>query len=522
MGGSTEAPPLTVVVQSVPDAPFILNPGTIPLNESERLNLTLLVLDPDMPEDSLTFSDTSDLFDVDPEEGTIDWTPGAEHIGTHTCIVTVEDSYGLTDRITLVIEVANVNDPPVVTSDLTFDTLEGENSAYVILAEDPDLVLGDVLTYSAWSLELEMDCDPSTGRVTFTTAKGRVGDIPAFVKVTDATGLFDQRALTIRVGNVNDPPTIAPVEGQTHRQGDVVSLRLWVDDPDLELDLPEPEVLTIATEGPEWLAPNGDGWVNLTVEQSMVGDHLVTYTVRDREGSEASINVPWHLEDVNDWPTITTLVPATVSATEDQETVVLLEATDVDGDDLVWTDDTEVFDVGATSGRIVFTPLQAHVGSHVVTVTVSDGRGGSATATFTLEVVNVNDPPRVDEVRVGGALYDPLGGDVVLTPGNGVTITVQASDEDGDELEYRWMHQGVQVASGTEVGYYGLEEGTYTNLTLVVDDGTDPVDYHLGRVVVRSTKDDEGSGSLMMVAILVCVFCAATLGIVYFMRQPRG
>ena len=63
------------------------------------------------------------------------------------------------------------------------------------------------------------------------------------------------------------------------------------DDPDLYLTLDEPEVLTIGSEGPGFIHADQLGFVNLTVDQSMVGDHVVTYTVTDREGLTASVEV---------------------------------------------------------------------------------------------------------------------------------------------------------------------------------------------------------------------------------------
>ncbi len=506
--GFTEAP-LTVHVQQVPDPPFILDLGLIPVNESERLNFTFLVLDPDMPDDTLTFSDTSDLFDVDPEEGSVDWTPGPEHVGTHTCTVTVRDRYGLSDRTTLVIEVLNVNDPPVIVSELSMDTLEGKRYYYMIVAEDPDLAHGDVLTFSATSFEVDVQVDTSTGQVTFTTEKGFVGDLAVFIKVTDALGFIDQATLTVHVGNVNDPPTLADIGRLTYSQGDEVSVRLDADDPDLELELDLPEVLSFTTEGPDWLAADPEGWINLTVDQSMVGEHLVKYTVIDREGLEYTISVIWSLENVNDGPAITTEVQTVIVAREDEVFTLTIEATDLDGDVLTWSDDSPLFDIGPNSGRVEFTPVQDDVGIHTIWVTVSDGEGGSDSVTFDLRVENVNAAPVIVSVL-------PSNG-TVFPEGEAVRLQVEASDEDGDALEYTWKEENLVYGLGHDLLVEHLKPGTHS-LILEVSDGNATVYWDLNFIV---KAEEEGSSFPVALVAVAVAIAAGMVALMFFLLRSR-
>ena len=71
--------------------------------------------------------------------------------------------------------------------------------------------------------------------------------------------------------------------------------------------------------------------------------------------------------------------PPVVEPVEDKtvevgnEVSFTVEATDPDGDGLVYSDDTELFDINPTTGRVSFLPSDADVGMWQVEVTVYDG-----------------------------------------------------------------------------------------------------------------------------------------------------
>ncbi|MEM4730125.1 MAG: putative Ig domain-containing protein, partial [Thermoplasmata archaeon] len=82
--------------------------------EDEPFEMTVTASDPDLKWglDSLTFSDDSLLFDIDPLTGRISFTPGNEHVGRHQITITVTDGSGASDRASFYLTVLNVNDPP--------------------------------------------------------------------------------------------------------------------------------------------------------------------------------------------------------------------------------------------------------------------------------------------------------------------------------------------------------------------------------------------------------------------------
>ncbi|NIP36948.1 MAG: tandem-95 repeat protein, partial [Thermoplasmata archaeon] len=497
------SPPLEVYVNPVPDAPVLIKPGLMTAAEGVPFRMTLQVDDADLPDDHLIFADDSDLFDIGPENGTIEWTPTPDDVGTHTCTVNVTDLMGLQDSATLTIRVDNVNDPPVITSSDHIDAQEGDEVTYQIVAEDADRVHGDTLTYSAWSLHLDLHLDTSTGLLTIQLEQGTVGTFEVLVSVQDREGASVQLTLTVNVSNVNDPPTIEPMDPLSFHEGNLVSARVVYGDPDTELDLPEPETLTLTTDGPDWLAPDAEGWIRFTAEQAHVGQHPVTYTVTDAAGLTASTEVLWTFININDGPVIVTQVPVEMACTEGETFTYALEATDEDGDALTWSDDSDLFDIDPATGSISFVPSQDDVGAHSVTVTVSDGAGAQASVTFGLVVSNVNDAPVISKVL-------PEDGSV-FEEGEIVRFTATASDPDGDALTYYWMEDGTELGAGSPFSTTDLDVGLHT-ITLVVSDGIVSVERTLDVEIVSkegTPEDEDGPDIILILMLLVGIVTAA-------------
>ncbi len=81
---------------------------------------------------------------------------------------------------------------------------------------------------------------------------------------------------------------------------------------------------------------------------------------------------------------------------------------------------------------ITYTPLADFFGDEVFVYTVGDGNGGFDTATVTVTVSNVSDPPVAD----AGDDQSVVIGEVVTLDGSG------SHDPDGDDLVYAWAQMG--------------------------------------------------------------------------------
>ncbi len=131
---------------------------------------------------------------------------------------------------------------------------------------------------------------------------------------------------------------------------------------------------------------------------------------------------------------------------EGQTTQLSVTADDPDGDSLgyAWTQLSPATPQGSFSSRTARNPTWAApaVASDTpvtLQVSVNDGHGASAVASFTLTVIHVqqNQPPTVSAISVPGT--SPVAGD-------DVPLSVTATDPDGDPLTFAWS----QTAPATQ------------------------------------------------------------------------
>jgi VCBS repeat-containing protein len=140
--------------------------------------------------------------------------------------------------------------------------------------------------------------------------------------------------------------------------------------------------------------------------------------------------------------------PASVSVAEDGQVQGTLSASDPDGDPLTFALATPASHgtatISATNGAFTYTPAADYHGPDSFGFTVSDGRGGSASATVSVTVTPVNDPPTASAPD-----------SVTTQEGTAVTVSVTASDVDGDPLQLSVTRatNGSATVSGSSVTF---------------------------------------------------------------------
>src|SRR5262249_22266995 len=144
---------------------------------------------------------------------------------------------------------------------------------------------------------------------------------------------------------------------------------------------------------------------------------------------------------------------------------VLANDSDVDGDSLLITSVTQGThgSVVNAGGSVTYTPGLNFNGSDSFSYTISDGHGGTASATVSVNVTPVNDPPV--------AVNDTAS----TTQNTAVTVNVLAndSDVDGDTLSVsavtQGAHGGVVINADNTLTY--MSTGNFT--------GTDFFNYSI-------------------------------------------
>jgi LmbE family N-acetylglucosaminyl deacetylase len=146
-------------------------------------------------------------------------------------------------------------------------------------------------------------------------------------------------------------------------------------------------------------------------------------------------------QNSNSAPVLTagpTASPATITA--DQTTGLIVSATDVDGDVLGYSWSATVGSVVGSGNTAVYTPpVVMALTQDQVTVTVTDGRGGSVTGVVTVTILIPNSPPAVTS--------GPVATPAMISDVETSTLSVTATDPNGDAVSYSWA-----ATAGTVTG----------------------------------------------------------------------
>ncbi|HEX2687875.1 MAG TPA: Ig-like domain-containing protein [Kofleriaceae bacterium] len=153
-----------------------------------------------------------------------------------------------------------------------------------------------------------------------------------------------------------------------------------------------------------------------------IGTDSLGFTVSDGRLTSPNATVTFNVAAMNHAPMAT---PQAVPATEDTSMTITLAGVDPDGDTLSFQVQSPahgtVVGFGATW---TYTPAANYHGSDSFTFTVRDATLTSPSATVTIDVASVNDPP------VATALQPSLNEDTSLS------ITLRGTDADGDALSF--------------------------------------------------------------------------------------
>ena len=410
--GGTASAIVTITVTPVNDPPVAVNDiATTP--EDTAISIAVLVNDSDLDGDALTITGATGTNGTVSIVGTnMLFTPALNFNGIATLNYTISDGHGGTASATVAVTVTPVNDPPVAIND-SATTPEDTSVSIPVLVNDSD-VDGDVLTITSATATNGAVSIVGTNLL-FTPSANFNGIATVNYTISDGHGGSASAIVTITVTAVNDPP-VAVNDTATTPEDTAVSIAVLANDSDVDGD-----ILTIIS------ATGTNGTVSIvgtnllfTPAANFNGTVVVNYTISDGHSGTASASVTITVTPVNDPP-----VAVNDTATTPEDTSVsisvLINDTDADGDALAITSATTTNGTVSVVGtNLVFTPATNFNGTALLTYSISDGHGGTASANVTVSVTPVNDPP----VAVN---------DLATTPEDtAVSIAVLANDSDAD------------------------------------------------------------------------------------------
>ena len=384
---------------------------------------------------------------------------------SYSVTITVSDQNGGTDTITVTINVTNVaeivaNNVPVFTEgdsttrSIAENTVAGTNIGSAIGATDADAV--DTLAYSLGGTDANSFAIVSTTGQIQTKASldyETKSTYEVTVTVSDSRGGTDSISVTINISDVHE--NVAPVfaDGATVTRsipentvaGTNIGQPLSVTDANVG------DTLTYTLSGTDAnsfaiASATGQLQTKDALDYETKTSYSVTITVSDQNGGTDTITVTINVTDVvegvaNNAPVFTEGDSTTRSIAENRASGInigsVIAATDADTDDtLTYTlsgTDASAFTIVGTSGQLQTSDsLNYEVkSSYSVTVAVSDNRSGTDSIDVTININDVNDPPRFVD---GTSTTITISEDIVIS--DEAIGTFNVIDEDGDQLYY--------------------------------------------------------------------------------------
>ncbi len=237
-------------------------------------------------------------------------------------------------------------------------------------------------------------------------------------------------------------------------------------------------VLTISAVG----TPSGGGTVSIapggttlsyTSKANFNGAESFTYTARNQSGVELTGTVTLQVTDVNDPPIATNDVFTIVENSSANVLQVLLNDTSgVDSGETLAVSSVGTgsagggIQLGSSGLNILYTPKQNFKGTETFTYTLSDGRGGTASGTVSVNVAVANPPPVagndaftvVEDAAV--ANFNVLANDTTDNSAETLSISAVGTSANGSSLSI--SSDAKQLIYRPGLNFAGAETVTYT------------------------------------------------------------
>ena len=326
--------------------------------------------------------------------GTVTYTPNGGFIGADTFSYTISDGNGGTDTATVTVTVGPSNYPPVAVDD-SRQTFMNQPIVINVLTNDSDpdgdsiLITSITETSNPFKGTIQITGGGTT--VTYTPKSNDTGTYTFSYTISDGNGGADTASVTVTV-SANSAPS-AVDDNATTSQDTPVTINVGANDSD-----PDGDTLTFTmgsvTNGT--IVYNGAGQYTFTPANGFTGDATFTYSVSDGKGGSDTATVTISVVSANNPP-----LAVADSVTTDQGTPVTINVvsndSDPDGDTLTVSAITQPGNGAVTNnnnGTVTYTPNGGYTGSDSFTYTISDGNGGTATATVSV-TVSANSTPAV-------------------------------------------------------------------------------------------------------------------------------
>ncbi|MDA7697486.1 S8 family serine peptidase, partial [Gammaproteobacteria bacterium] len=418
---------VTVNVSDLDDeAPVITSSASFSADENQTAIGTVTATDADNLDTSsiISFAVSGTELTID-SNGVLTFASASDYETktSYTATVTASDGASNSSTQDITVSINNLNDnSPIFTSGSSFSADENQSSINTVVSSDAD---GDDVTYSISGSEIAIDS--SSGVITFVSDPDYETKTSYTATVTSSDGTNSvTQDITVSINNLNDnspiftsDATFSAAENQTaigtaagiDADGDSISFSVSGS----ELAITSAGVITFAT------APNYE----------TKDSYSATVTANDGVNTTAQ-SITVNVTDVNDAPVFTS--SATLNGDENQTSIGTITGSDEDGNSLSFSVSGSELEI-TSAGVLTYAsaPNFETKSSYTATVSMSD-----SFVTTTQDItVNVNDINDVPVVSAASYTMNLLPQDQTSK-----TLTLAATDEDGDTLTYTIVSNG--------------------------------------------------------------------------------
>jgi hypothetical protein len=457
--GGTASGLVRVTLTPVNDPP-VANANSATTNEDTAVAINVTANDSDVDGDTLSVAS------VTPPAhgtatftgGTITYTPAADYNGSDSFTYTVSDGQGGTATAAVSVTINSVNDPPRAVDD-NVTTPEDTAIQINVLSNDTDDGSGTQVLSVGTPAHGTAFKNVSTGNITYTPSANYYGPDSFTYTIRDLGNLTATATVYVTVTSVNDLP-VAVSDSASTAEDTPVTINVLANDSD-----PEGDALSVAgaSQGLHGSTQvNADNTITYTPALNYYNSDSFTYTLRDANGGTRTGTVNVTISPVNDPPVA---VDDTAVTAEDTAKTISVRTNDSDPelDTLTLTGVTQPAHGTATftTASVTYTPAANYNGADAFTYTISDGKGGTASATVSITVTPVNDAPSA------GADAATTNEDTAAA----FNVLANDTDPDGDSLAVTAVTQPAHgsatfTASGVTytpaANYNGADSFTYT------------------------------------------------------------
>ena len=391
-------------------------------------------------------------------------TPQKDAYGLVDITVTVTDVKGAKDSKTFTLDLASINDAPIL-DNLSPITVKEDSNPIEVPLNSSD-VEGDKITYIATSSdESKLKTVVNGNRLKLIPQPNMNGLVTINVVANDGIDDSEPQIFTVDITPVNDAP-ILNVLSPVIMNEDSTPVEVILNATDIDNEKITYSVTENGSNNPATVTLSGSK-LKITPIANAFGTMSITVVASDGKLKDSKTLIIT-VNAVNDAPILNALSPVTIN--EDASPVeVTLSSTDIENDKVTYkasSSDESKLKAVVSGNTLTLTPQPNMNGSVTVTVIANDGTDNSEPQTFKVTINPLNDAPTITGTPTTRAMEDspysfiPVGADI----DDGTTLVYS--------IENNPTWAGFDSSTGALTGVPSANDiGTTTGIVISVSDG---------------------------------------------------